>query len=210
MRYLIPSAVICLLTSTLAVAQSASFTVSTGYSNIQIGPHSKLFFERNGAYIDGDVLWRVPDVGFPLLLGVGISGSGYSTDQHISGTFADGSFGFARLFSDLGTFSLEGRAALPVRIGHTGFFVMPQLGAGLLVDSYSIDKLTPAGNFTFIDTDDHVGAAFDLRPGIQAGYSWGWGSAGAEVSYMAAWGDFGRLGSRAQEIRAGVFFRVRF
>jgi hypothetical protein len=118
--------------------------------------------------------------------------------------------GFVRLFSDLETFSFEGRAALPISIGGRGFFVMPQLGAGLLVDSYSIDKLTPAGSVTFIDTANHTGAAFDLRPGIQAGYSWGWGSVGGEVSYMAAWGDFGRLGSVAQEIRAGIFFRARF
>ena len=87
---------------------------------------------------------------------------------------------------------------------------MPKLGAGLLVDNYAIDTINSANGTTFIDTEYHTGAAFALRPALQAGYSWGWASTGAEVSYMVAWGDFGRLGDRALEFRAGWFLRLRF
>jgi hypothetical protein len=86
---------------------------------------------------------------------------------------------------------------------------MPQLGMGLLVDSYAIDQSFNSGGLIFINTQYHDGAAFAIRPGVQVGYSWGWGSAGAEVSYMAAWGDFGQLGSRVFELRAGAFFRIK-
>ena len=199
------------LSAPLAVAQNAAFTVSGGYSNIQLGHSNGLFYQRSGGYLDGDVLWRVPDLSYPLLLGVGASGSGHYDSRDTFVTFNDGTAGDARLYSDLGFFTVEGRAALPIRIpGTRGFFVMPRIGAGLLIDSYSIDRFSNAGGFTFIDTDYHDGAAFEIRPALQAGYAWDWGSVGAEVSYMAAWGDFGRFGSKAQEVRAGVFVRVRF
>jgi hypothetical protein len=187
-----------------------SFTVTGGYSDIQLGPHSKLFFDHNGGYIDGAAMWRLNTPDFPLLLGVGLSGSGYSEREHLFVTFPDGTTGSGHLYSDVGFFSLEARAAIPLRLGRSGFFVMPQIGAGLLVDSYSIDTLVPVAGNTFIETEDHDGAAFDIRPGIQLGYSWDWASVGADLSYMAAWGDFGQLGNSAREFRAGVFFRVRF
>jgi len=89
--------------------------------------------------------------------------------------FSDGTSGRARLESDLGFVSLEARAALPIsfgRHGGTGFFVVPKIGAGLLIDSYGIDNAYNSGGFTYLHTSYHDGAAFDIRPGIQAGYSW--------------------------------------
>lgn len=210
MRCFVCAAVICLLSAPLALAQNTSFTVSAGYSNVQFGHTSGLPYERNGGYVDGELLWRVPDLRFPLLLGAGISGSGYSDTERLLVTFPNGFTGFTHLYSDQGLFSIEARAAVPIRIGDRGVFVMPQLGAGLLVDDYAIDTLVSTSGGTFINTEYHDGAAFLLRPGIQAGYSWGWGSVGGELTYMVAWGDFGRLGSRALEFRAGVFFRVKF
>jgi len=210
MRCALFAAMICLLSSSISMAQSTSVTVSAGYSNIQIGHNQGLWYERNGGYVDGDVLWRMPTRDFPVLLGVGISGSTYDDRQHVFATFADGFTGFTHLYSDLSTFSLEARVAAPISFGRTGFFLLPKLGAGLLVDSYSIDNLNSSSGTTFIDTENHDGAAFALRPALQAGYSWGWGSAGAEMSYMLAWGDFGRLGTNALEFRAGVFIRFRF
>jgi len=210
MRCVVFAALICLLAMSVSNAQVMSSTVSFGYSNIQIGHNQGLSYEHNGGYVDGDLLWRMPTRDFPVLLGLGISGSTYNDSDHLFVTFPDGSTGFTHLYSDLSTFSLEARVAVPIPIGRTGFFVLPKLGAGLLVDDYAIDALNTVNGTTFIDTEYHTGAAFALRPALQAGYSWGWASAGAEVSYMAAWGDFGRLGDTALEFRAGVFFRLRF
>jgi hypothetical protein len=209
-RCALAAALFCLVACYPAMAQT-SFTVSTGYSDVQFGPHSRLFFNHDGAYVDGDVLWHIRDAHFPLLLGAGISGSGYhERGPRIFETFPDGFTDFTHLYSDVGLFSIEGRAAIPISFGRSGFFVVPQLGMGLLIQNHAIDTLTPMNGTTFLTTDYHTGAAFDIRPGIQAGYSWGWGSAGLEASYMAAWGDFGALGSRALEFRAGVFFRFKF
>jgi hypothetical protein len=214
MRLIALAAFVCLLAGSWSAAQNTSFTVSAGYSNVQISHNAGPFYSRDGGYIDGEFMWRIPnEMRVPLLLGASVSGSTYYDFEHIAVTFSDGTPGRARLESDLGFVSLEARAAIPLsfgRHGGAGFFVVPKIGAGLLIDSYAIDNANNAGGFTFLHTSYHDGAAFDIRPGIQAGYSWGWGSAGAEVSYMAGFGDFGRLGSIAQEIRAGAFFRMKF
>jgi len=213
MRYVALAGIVSLLACTWANAQSTSFTISSGYSNVQISHNSGLFYSRDGGYVDGEFMWRAPAARFPLLLGAAVSASSYYDFEHVQATFSDGTTGRARLESDLTFASFEGRVALPIsfgREGGRGFFVIPKLGAGLLVDRYAIDSAANFGGFTSFDTSYHHGAAFDIRPGLQAGYSWGWGSAGAEVSYMAGFGDFGRLGSIAQEIRAGAFFRIKF
>lgn len=214
MRQYVLAAMVCLLASTWAHGQISSYTISAGYSNIQISHNAGLFYSRDGGYADGEVLWRLPNISFPLLLGGSISGSSYGESEHVPVTFTDGTPGFVRLYSDQGLVAFEGRAAVPFSFGSrgdTGFFVVPKLGAGLLIDTYAIDRIVPSSNgLDYIHTSWHDGAAFDIRPGIQGGYSWGWGSAGIEASYMAAFGDFGRLGSIAQEVRIGAFFRVKF
>lgn len=212
MRYLVLTAFASLLASSFADAQITSFTISSGYSNVQISHNGGLFYSRDGGYVDGEFMWRIP-ARIPLLLGASLSGSTYYDYRDVNASFPDGSTGTAGLESDLGFVALEARLAVPIsfgREGGRGFFIVPKLGIGLLVDSYSIDSAANVGGFTNLQTSYHDGAAFDIRPGLQAGYSWGWGSAGAEVSYMAAFGDFGQLGSVAQEIRAGAFFRIKF
>ena len=202
---------VLMLAAGAASAQISSFTISGGYSDVQFGPHSKPFFNHDGGYIDGDVFWQIPNAPCPCLIGAGISGSGYhARGPGVQETFPDGFTDFTHFYSDVELFSIEARAAFPIAFGRSGFFLMPQIGAGLLIDNYAIDKLTPSNGTTFLDTAYFTGAAFDIRPGIEAGYSWGWGSAGLEASYMAAWGDFGRLGSRALEFRTGVFLRFKF
>jgi hypothetical protein len=84
-----------------------------------------------------------------------------------------------------------------------------------LVDDYSIETKVKGGGpyiggFYLRVTERHSGAAWDIRPGLKAGYSWNWGSVGADLSYMSAWGDFGNLGSHAGEFRAGLFLWLRF
>jgi hypothetical protein len=214
MRYAVLAGAALLVLSTWAAAQEMSFTVSAGYSNVQISHNAGPFYSRDGGYVDGEFLWHVPvESRFPLLIGGGVSTSGYYDFRHVPITFPDGTPGRARLESDLSFVSIEARAAMPIALGPSrshGFFVMPKIGAGLLINDSAIDTATNSGGVTFLDTHYHDGAAFDVRPGLQAGYSWGWGSAGIDASYMAAFGDFGRLGSIAQEVRIGAFFRVRF
>jgi hypothetical protein len=189
-------------------------TLSGGYSNLQV-EHTAggSFFSHDGPYIDADLAWRIPNPDFPLRLGIGITGSGYWDSQSIT-VPVDNNTALAQtnLYSDVVLFELEPRIALALWSPYMpGWFLKPRLGAGLLIDSYDIDHATTttSGN-TFITTDSQSGAAFEVRPAVQAGYSWGPGSIGAEVSYMLAWGSFGRLGDQAQEFRAGVFFSLRF
>lgn len=213
MRQYMLAGIVCLLAGTWARGQISSFTISAGYSNIQISHNAGLFYSRDGGYADGEVMWRLPTESFPLLLGGSISGSSYGESEHIPVTFTDGTPGFVRLYSGLGLVSFEARAAVPFSFGargDTGLFVVPKLGAGLLIDTYGIDHIVSSGGLDYIHRSYHDGAAFDIRPCIQGGYSWGWGSAGIEASYMAGFGEFGRLGSIAQEVRIGAFFRVKF
>ncbi|HSZ55487.1 MAG TPA: hypothetical protein VK797_07505 [Tepidisphaeraceae bacterium] len=175
-----------------------SWTVSGGYSDLHfLHATSGFNYNHDGVYLDGDANVLLPGK-VRVLAGVGFSGSWHYEDNYNYGsTVVTGNA------SNVGLFNVEGRLGLPLSSRATGgFFLLPRIGAGLLIDDYWID--TP------FYTAYHTGAAFELRPCIQAGYSWGPGSVGAELSYMWAWGDFGSLGSNAQELRAGVFLRFRF
>ena len=200
---------VALLAAGVCGGQVTSFGISGGYSRLESNDSGRLFHSKDGAYFDGDFAWRIPRLPVPLYAGVGASGSGYfeSSDIPVSDSF----FGFRRLESDVGIFSLEGRVAMPIGFqrGH-GFFVMPRLGMGLVLSDYEIDTVRAFGSTVFLRTTYHDGAAFGIRPSLQAGYSWGSIAAGAEVSYMVAWGDFGELGNVARELRAGAFVRFQW
>lgn len=201
-----------LIAAAAARGQEAAWTFSVGYSNIQFNDHANgTFYTRDGPYFDTDFLFRIPDSKVPLLVGGGLGVSGYFQSQDVTFPAFSG-FGSTTLYSDVGLFSLEARAALPISFGRgpRGFFIMPKIGMGLLIDNYAIDTVQVLPTVTVLNTRYFTGAAFDIRPTVQAGYSWGPGSAGIEVSYMIAWGDFGDLGSQAQEVRVGAFFRFRF
>lgn len=199
------------LTCGVASAQIGEFSFSGGYSHLHTQRLGGLFVDRDGGYVDGEVMWRIPDLSVPVLVGVGVSGSGYYDSRDIAFAGGGGFFEEDNLESDFGLVSIEARAALPIGLRIApGFFVEPRVGLGLLIDDYSIDRQFSSSGTTFIDTVDHTGAAFEIRPALRAGYSWGPGAIGAEVSYMAAWGDFGAFGSRATEFRAGVFVRFHF
>jgi len=183
-------------------AQSAAWSVSTGYSNFNVAHQTNgAFYSKDGAYLDGDVSWLASRYPVPVVVGGGLSVSGFyeSEDLFTPGYF----FPTERLYSDLTLVALEGRVGIPIQFERgRGFFIFPRIGAGLLIDDYSIDH-------TYY-TEDHTGAAFEIRPAIQIGYSFGPWSIGGEGSYMASWGDFGSLGHHGQEFRIGVFARVKF
>ncbi|HEY2586364.1 MAG TPA: hypothetical protein VGI81_11425 [Tepidisphaeraceae bacterium] len=201
-----------LLAVTAARGQEAAWTFSAGYSNIQFNEHTNgTFYTRDGPYFDFDFLFRIPESKVPLLVGGGFGASGYFDSRDVTFPAFSG-FASTTLYSDVSLFSFEARAAMPISFGRgpRGFFIMPKIGMGLLVSNYAIDTVQVTPTVTILNTRYFTGAAFDIRPTIQAGYSWGPGSAGIEASYMIAWGDFGDLGSQAQEVRIGAFFRFRF
>jgi hypothetical protein len=79
-----------------------------------------------------------------------------------------------------------------------------------LINSYSVDEQFNNNGNTYIDTQHHSGAGFELRPAIQAGYNWGPVTLGVDASYMYCWGDFGDFGHHAQEFRIGGFLKFVF
>jgi hypothetical protein len=116
------------------------------------------------------------------------------------------------LESDVEFVEVEPRLAMKLWIpGAPGMYVRPRIGAGLLIDYYSVDEPVVAyDDFAYIHTLNHSGTAFEVRPAVQLGFERGPFSAGGEISYMAGWGGFGKMGVVLQELRAGVFLRVRF
>jgi hypothetical protein len=193
------------------VSPAPTLTISTGYSNVQTQRANDLFYTHDGAYVDFDASWRLPVV-VPLQAGIGITGSGYWDRQSIFNANNNGGYydNYDHLYSDLGFFEIEPR--LGFRFGASqGFFITPRAGAGLLISNYAVDQAFTdnAGN-TYINTVYHTGAAFELRPAVQAGYAFGPFSAGVEGSYMWSWGNFGGFGRHAEEYRVGAFFKFTF
>ena len=175
-------------------------TFSVGYSNIHFPEAgSGGFYNSNGPYIDADFAY--PLSGYSPLIGGGITASGYFDNRDV--------FNVGTLYSDVAMISFEGRIAAPIPADKTaGIFLLPRFGAGLLFNNYTIDM---PGGFNTIFRSYHNGVAFELRPSIEVGYRWSpEASAGVEASYMAAWGEFGSLGSMAQETRIGLVFSYRF
>jgi len=194
----------------VASAQYADFTLSGGYSHFYPEHSGGLNFSKEGAFVDGDFAFRVPGP-VPLFAGVGLSASGYWESSDF--WFVDNN-NFVQdrtLWSDVETVAVEPRLAVKLKIpGLEGFFVKPMIGAGLLVDDYAIDTPSVINNVTFIQTFNHTGAAFEIRPAIEAGWSNRGLTFGGVVSYMAAWGGFGQMGDMMQELRVGLFVGFRF
>jgi hypothetical protein len=200
--------VIC---SASASAQFGDFALAAGYSHIYPQTTGGLNFSKDGAYIDGDLAWRLPGPA-PIMLGFGITASGTYQYQNFQFVNNNNNFiSYTTLYSDVENIGLEPRIALNIRIpGMPGLEIRPRLGAGLLIDDYGIDVAQPVNNFVFFNTVYHTGAAFDIRPDLQVGFTWRGASAGLDASYMAAWGSFGALGDNLQELRVGLYFRCRF
>jgi hypothetical protein len=197
--------------SAIASAQFGEYSLGAGYSHIHTGTSPGLFYNKDGAYIDGDFAWHIPYPGSPFLLGFGLSGSGYWDNQNLNDLTGNFFFGNPTLNSDLENFEIEPRFTLDLTIPGTIVFIKPRIGAGLLINNYNIDQFTQQGNnFADINTITHTGAAFEIHPAIQTGVAWGPAAAGLEVSYLASWGDFGAFGNNAQEFRAGAFISIRF
>jgi hypothetical protein len=196
-------------TAQVVVYAEPDITISTGYSNLQTQKANNLFYDHSGPYLDADFAWTLPLV-VPVQLGFGATGSGYWDRQSVFTPASENFYyPYEHLNSDVGLFELEPRAGVHFG-GQTGLYAVPRIGAGLLIDSYSIDQSTTNNGNTYFFTRNHSGAAFEVRPAIQVGYSWGYISAGVEGSYLYSWGDFGGLGHNAQEYRIGAFVTFKF
>jgi hypothetical protein len=196
-----------------ARGENYDFSFSIGYSNIELENNKGLFYDHDGPYFDADFAFNLAkQSSIPLLVGIGVSGSGYFDSQDQNVRLSATTVATATLYSDIGFFELEPRIATAFysKPGRTGLFVRPRLGAGLLIDSYGIDHVTQSAAVTVFETLYHTGAAFEVRPAVQVGYCWGQGELGVEANYMIAWGDFGDFGSEAHEYRIGPFFTYRF
>ena len=203
-----------LLFNAIASAQYGDFSLSGGYSHMYPEKAGSLFFDKDGEYVDANFAWRIPGVPYPVFFGAGLSASGYFDSQQNPYLYQNNGgdfFGTTNLYSDVENYSIEPRLAVRLVIpGLPGFYIRPQIGAGLLINNYSVDTSQPIGGITYIHTLNHTGAAFDIRPDVEAGIALGRTSFGMDLSYMAAWGDFGQLGRNVQELRAGVFVRFKF
>jgi hypothetical protein len=200
-----------IFSTAVASAQFGEYTLGAGYShlNTAVSP-AGLLYNKDGAYIDGDFAWHIPFPGSPVLLGFGLTGSGYWDSQNVPFNNGNNFFGQTNLDSDLDNFEIEPRLACEFWLPRTNLFLKPRIGAGLLVNSYSIDQAVQTANGTLFNTLNHTGAAFEVHPAVQTGLSWGPAAAGIELSYLAAWGGFGAFGNHAQEFRAGAFISLRF
>ena len=198
------------LLGAVAHAQESDISLSVGYAHAY-GTSNQLFHDKDGAYVDGDFAWKLPVEPVPVSIGFGLTGSGYFDSRDLGGYSNGYGYGYYdnNAYSDVGFFEFEPRVSMTFwSTLLRGVFVKPRFGLGVLIDNYAIDEVN--NNDGYIDTHYHTGAAFEIRPAVQVGYTWGFGSAGIEGSYMPAWGDFGRLGSSIQELRVGGFFTVRF
>ncbi len=199
-----------LFSSAVASAQFGEYTLGAGYSHIHTGTSPGLFYNKDGAYIDGDFAWHLPYPGSPFLLGFGLSGSGYWDNQNLDDLTGNDFFRNPTLNSDLENFEIEPRFTLDLTIPGTIVFIKPRIGAGLLINNYNIDQFFQQGNnFADINTATHTGAAFEIHPAVQTGIAWG-PAAGLEVSYLASWGDFGARQPRPGTPRPGAFLSIRF
>ncbi len=173
--------------------------VSAGYSYLVFDhAQNNAFYNRSGPYIDVNADVPIRSLNLPIIIGIGITASGYFASS--------GYYGFEDLYSRVDLISLEPRIALPITLlgdQDGGLFVMPRIGAGVMFDDYSVQ--TP-----FDTTDYHTGVAFEVRPSIELGYRWRLATFALEGSYMAAWGSFGAFGTVAEELRAGLVFSYRF
>ena len=121
---------------------------------------------------------------------------------------------FSRSFyADTGMFSAEVRIAFPFGLPNPnqGFYCLPRIGVGALVNNFQVGQpYYTYPNYYFGTEINHTGIAVEVRPDIEIGYRIKKFNIGVETSYMAAWGNFGKLGNIAQEFRLGLVVGYRF
>jgi hypothetical protein len=174
------------------------FSFSAGYSNIDF-KDSDFRYESGGPYLDLNFAACAQN-GSGLQGGIGIATSGYWRSDFFP------TIGW--LNSNVNMLAIEGRlgSQIPGK-GSQGLFILPRIGAGLLLNNYYVEEPVGAMNWTSFS---HWGTGVDVRPNVVIGFRANDFSVGLEGSYMVGWGDFGGLGSFVQEGRVGLVVSVLF
>jgi hypothetical protein len=184
-------------------------TISGGYSNVHFNGNNAIPYNRQGGYIDVNVYEKLPPNDSPVF-GLGISASGNWDDYTINYPTAP----FIKSFyADTSMLSAEIRIAFPFGLPspRQGFYCLPRIGIGALVNNFSVGQPYYAyPNYYLADGSTHTGIGFEVRPDIEIGYRIKKFNIGFEASYMAAWGNFGKLGNITQELRLGLVVGYRF
>jgi hypothetical protein len=188
---------------------STSFTFSAGYANLNSSGGKTLLDDVDGYYFDTEFSHRLkPDS--PLWAGISFNGSYFhqEKDRNVSGTLLPTE---VDVDAALSTFCIEPRLTfvlLPKK--PRGPYVAGKLGAGLLIADYWATGVVERPGGFFVNSEGDTTFAFEVRPGVQLGYSGGPWVVGAEAYEMWAWGDFNGLGDQLNELRVGVFFTLRY
>jgi hypothetical protein len=184
-------------------------TISGGYSNVHFNGNNAIPYNRQGGYIDANVYEKLPPNDSPIF-GLAISASGNWDDYTIN--YPTAPF-YRSFYADTSMFSAEIRIAFPVGLPSPkqGFYCLPRLGIGALVNNFTVGQPYYAyPNYYFGTDSNHTGIGFEVRPDIELGYRIKRFNIAFETSYMAAWGNFGKLGNVTQELRLGLVVGYRF
>ena len=184
-------------------------TISAGYSNVRFNGKSAIPYNPQGGYIDANVYMRMPNYDSPIL-GLGISATGNWDDYSIN--YPTAPF-YKSFYADTSMVCAEVRFAFPFGLPSPdhGFYCLPRLGIGVLVDNFAVGQpYDNYPNYYFATDSNHTGFAYEVHPDIELGYRIKRFNIACEASYMAAWGNFGKLGDLTQELRLGLIVGYRF
>ena len=186
---------------------TTAVTFSAGWARLE-GEGDSLLDGEDGYYFDTEFSFR-QNTSSPLWLGVSFNFSYFEEerDADVDSTFFPTEVEVA---GQLSNFAIEPRLTFVLLPrGERGIYLAGKLGAGLLITDFWATTIVERPGGFFIDSEGDTVAAFEVRPGVQLGYTGGAWAIGAEVSNMWAWGDFGAVGDQLQETRAGIFFTVK-
>lgn len=184
-------------------------TISGGYSNFRFNGKNAIPYNPQGGYVDANVYARMPNYDSPIL-GFGISASGNWDDYAVNYPTAPY---YRSFYADTSMLSAEVRFAFPFGLPSPtqGFYCLPRLGIGALVNNLTVGQpYYGYPNYYFGTDSNHTGIGFEVRPDIELGYRIDRFNIAFETSYMAAWGNFGKLGNLTQELRLGLTVGYRF
>jgi hypothetical protein len=184
-------------------------TISGGYSNVHYNEKNAIPYNPQGGYIDLNLYARMPNYDSPII-GLGVSATGNWDDYTVAYPTAP----FLKSFyANTDMISAEVRFAFPFDLPGPihGLYCLPRLGIGAMVDNFTVGQpYYDFPNYYLATGSNHTGIAFDVRPDIELGWRVNRFNIACETSYMAAWGNFGKLGSLAQEFRVGLVLGYRF
>lgn len=186
---------------------TSAFTFSVGWARLE-GDGDSLIDGEDGYYFDTDFAFR-PNTDSPLWFGISFNGSYFEEEEDVEvdgGVFPTE----VDVGAQLSNFAIEPRLTVVLLPRQDrGVYLAGRLGVGLLITDYWATTVVERPGGFFVESDGDTVAAFEVRPGLQLGFSGGAWVLGLEASNMWAWGDFGPVGDQIEERRVGIFFTLR-